>query len=112
MAYFMIPAMCDGVLVSDAKWEKGAVTVLKTGIWFVNQDRQICVPLCDIVGFELTKRELQKKKLDVITFDYVDRDHGSEVVTSFILSPLVKLQALFDFIQDAIDLLRNYILIS
>jgi helix-turn-helix protein len=101
MAYFMIPTMCDGVLATDAKWKKGAVTVLKTGIWFICHDTQVCVPLSDVVGFELTKCKVQKKEVNVIKFDYADRHHGSEVVTGFISSPLSMLQALFNFIQNA-----------
>ena len=101
MAHFMIPAIRGGVLVTNAKWEKGAVTVLKTGIWFVGQEKQICVLLADVASLELTKRELQKKKLDVIKLDYLDRSGTSEVVTSFILCPLSTLQVLFNFIRDA-----------
>ena len=66
MSHFMSPAIRGGVLVTDAKWEKGAIAVLKTGIWFVSQDKQISVPLKEVASLELTKRELQKKKLDVI----------------------------------------------
>jgi len=101
MAHFMIPAIRGGVLVTNAKWEKGAVTVLKSGIWFVGQEKQICVLLVDVASLELTKRELQKKKLDVIKLDYLDKNASSEVVTSFILCPLSTLQVLFNFIRDA-----------
>ncbi|MCL2460825.1 MAG: hypothetical protein FWF19_05700 [Euryarchaeota archaeon] len=101
MAHFMIPAIRGGVLVTNAKWEKGAVTVLKSGIWFVGQEKQICVLLEDVANLELTKRELQKKKLDVIKLDYLDKNASSEVVSSFILCPLSTLQVLFNFIRDA-----------
>jgi len=101
MAHFMIPAIRGGVLVTNAKWEKGAVTVLKSGIWFVGQEKQICVLLADVANLELTKRELQKKKLDVIKLDYLDKNAASEVVSSFILCPLSTLQVLFNFIRDA-----------
>lgn len=101
MGHFMVPAIRGGVLVTDAKWEKGAVTLLKSGIWFVSQDKQICVPLVDVASLELTKRELQKKKLDVIKLDYLNRSESTEVVTSFILCPLSTLQVLFNYIRDA-----------
>ena len=98
MAHFMSPAIRGGVLVTDAKWEKGAIAVLKTGIWFVSQDKQINVPLRDVASLELTKRELQKKKLDVVKIEHLD---GGEVVTSFVLCPLSTLQVLYNFLRDA-----------
>ena len=98
MAHFMSPAIRGGVLVTDAKWDKGAIAVLKTGIWFVSQDKQISVPLKEVASLELTKRELQKKKLDVIKIDHLE---GGEVVTSFILCPLSTLQVLYNFLRDA-----------
>ncbi len=98
MAHFMSPAIRGGVLVTDAKWEKGAVAVLKTGIWFVSQDKQVCVPLDEVTSLELTKRELQKKKLDVVKIDFLDEN---EVVTSFVLCPLSTLQVLYSFLRDA-----------
>ena len=104
MAHFIIPAIRGGVLITDARWEKGAVVVLKTGIWFVGPEKQICVSLVDIASFELTKRELQKKKLDVMKLDYlsqIEQNKASEVVTSFILCPISTLQVLFNFIRDA-----------
>ena len=98
IAYFMSPAIRGGVLATDAKWEKGAIAVLKTGIWFVSQEKQINVPLKEVASLELTKRELQKKKLDVIKIDHLE---GGEVVTSFVLCPLSTLQVLYNFLRDA-----------
>ncbi len=98
MAHFMSPAIRGGVLVTDAKWEKGAIAVLKTGIWFISQDKQICVLLDEVTSLELTKRELQKKKLDVVKIDYLE---DNDVVTSFILCPLSTLQVLYSFLRDA-----------
>ncbi len=98
MAHFMSPAIRGGVLVTNAKWEKGAIAVLKTGIWFVSQVKMICVPLKEVASLELTKRELQKKKLDVIKIDNLEK---GEVVTSFILCPLSTLQVLFNFLRDS-----------
>ena len=98
MAHFMSPAIRGGVLVTDAKWEKGAIAVLKTSIWFVSQEKQINVPLKEVASLELTKRELQKKKLDVVKIDHLE---GGEVVTSFILCPLSTLQVLYNFLRDS-----------
>src|SRR5690606_28754985 len=40
-AYFMSPAVKGGVMVTNATWEKGAIAVLKTSIWFVSQNKQV-----------------------------------------------------------------------
>jgi len=98
MAHFMSPAIRGGVLVTNAKWEKGAIAVLKTGIWFVSQEKLISVPLKEVASLELTKRELQGKKLDVVKVDHLE---NSEVVTSFVLCPLSTLQVLYNFLRDA-----------
>jgi len=97
-AYFMSPAIRGGVFVTDAKWEKGAVAVLKTGIWFVSQDKQVCVPLKEVTKIELTKKDLQKKPADVIKIDHME---ASEVVTSYVLCPISTLQTLLNFLKDA-----------
>ena len=60
-AYFMSPAIRGGVLVTNAKWDKGAIAVLKTGIWFVSQEKQVCVPTTEVTGIEMVKRDIQKK---------------------------------------------------
>jgi helix-turn-helix protein len=98
MAYFMSPAVRGGVLVKDAKWEKGAIAVLKTGIWFVSQQNQVCIPLEDVSDIELTKKEVNAKKTDVVKIDHVE---GGGVSTSFVLCPLTTLQVLYNFLKDA-----------
>lgn len=98
MAYFMSPAVRGGVLVKDAAWEKGAIAVLKTGIWFVNPQKQICIPLEDVSDIELTKREVNAKKTDVVKIDHVE---GGGVSTSYVLCPLTTLQVLFNFLKEA-----------
>jgi len=98
MAYFMSPAVRGGVLVKDAKWEKGAIAVLKTGIWFVSQQKQISIPLGDVSGIELTTREVNGKKTDVVKIDHVE---SGGVSTSYVLCPLTTLQILYNFLKDA-----------
>ncbi len=98
ISYFMSPAVRGGVLVKDAAWEKGAIAVLKTGIWFVNQKKQVCIPLMDVSGIELTTREVNAKKTDVVKLDHVD---GGGVSTSYVLCPLTTLQILYNFLKDA-----------
>lgn len=98
MAYFMSPAIRGGVMVSNASWEKGAIAVLKTGIWFVSKNKQICIPIDDVTGIELTKREVQEKDSDVVQIVNIENE---EVVTSFVLCPLTTLQILFNYLKDA-----------
>ena len=97
-AYFMSPAIRGGVLITDAKWEKGSIAVVKTGIWFVSKDHQISIPLDQVTNIELTKREVQGKHLDVVMIDYLEQ--GS-VVSSLVLCPLSTLQLLLNFLKDA-----------
>ena len=98
MAYFMSPAIRGGVLAQDAKWEKGSIVVVKTGIWFVSAAKQISVPLSDVAAIELTKRDVQGKQTDVVRIDHVE---SGEVVSSLVLCPLSTLQVLANFLKDA-----------
>ncbi|HNQ33538.1 MAG TPA: CheF family chemotaxis protein, partial [Methanoculleus sp.] len=97
-AFFMSPAIRGGVLIQDARWEKGAIAVMKTGIWFVGQETQVCIPLADVAGIELTSREIQEKNLDVVKIDHLIEN---EVVTSFVLCPMTTLQVLYNFLKEA-----------
>ncbi|MCM2466818.1 CheF family chemotaxis protein [Methanoculleus oceani] len=97
-AFFMSPAIRGGVLIQDARWEKGAIAVMKTGIWFVSQDTQVCIPLEDVTGIELTSREIQEKNLDVVKIDHLSEN---EVVTTFVLCPMTTLQVLYNFLKEA-----------
>ncbi len=85
-------------MVSDAKWEKGAVTVLKTGIWFVSQNHQICIPIADVSAIEQTKREVQGTDKEVVKIDHVE---SGDVSTSFVLCPATTLQVLYNYLTDA-----------
>jgi hypothetical protein len=97
-AFFMSPAIRGGVLVQNAQWEKGAIAVMKTGIWFVSQEKQVCIPLDEVTGIELTSREVQEKHLDVVKIDHLSEN---ELVTSFVLCPLTTLQVLYNFLKEA-----------
>ncbi|BBL67894.1 CheF family chemotaxis protein [Methanoculleus chikugoensis] len=97
-AFFMSPAIRGGVLVQNAQWEKGAIAVMKTGIWFVSQEKQVCIPLDEVTGIELTSREIQEKNLDVVKIDHLIEN---ELVTSFVLCPLTTLQVLYNFLKEA-----------
>ncbi|RXE55284.1 hypothetical protein ABH15_10915 [Methanoculleus taiwanensis] len=97
-AFFMSPAIRGGVLVQNAQWEKGAIAVLKTGIWFVSPNKQVCIPLGEVASISLTSREIQEKELDVVKIDHLI---DNEVVTSFVLCPLTTLQVLYNFLKEA-----------
>ncbi len=97
-AFFMSPAIRGGVLIQDARWEKGAITVMKTGIWFVSPETHVCIPLSDVASIELTQREIQEKNLDVVKIDHLIEN---EVVTSFVLCPMTTLQVLYNFLREA-----------
>jgi len=97
MAYFMSPAIRGGVLIKDAQWEKGSVVVVRTGIWFVSQTKQVCVPVQDVAAIELTKRDIQGKATDVIRIDHLE---SGEVVSSMVLCPLSTLQVLYNYLKD------------
>ena len=98
MAYFMSPAVRGGVLVTNATWDKGAIAVLKTSIWFVSQNKQVSVALKEVTGMELTKREVQGKQVDVLKIDHME---NTDVLTSFVLCPISTLQILINFLKDA-----------
>ena len=97
-AFFMSPAIRGGVLIQNAQWEKGAIAVMKTGIWFVSQEKQVCIPIGDVAGIELTSREIQEKDLNVVKIDHLSEN---EVVTSFVLCPMTTLQVLYNFLKEA-----------
>lgn len=96
--FFMSPAIRGGALIQNAQWEKGTIAVMKTGIWFISQESQICIPLDEVTDIELTSREIQEKSLDVVKIDYLTEN---EPVTSFVFCPLATLQVLYDFLREA-----------
>ena len=98
MAYFMSPAIRGGVMVTSATWEKGAIAVMQSGIWFVSQDKQVCVPLSEVANLELTKRDIQGKPTEVIQIDHLE---ANDVITSFVYCPPSTLQVMYNFLRDA-----------
>lgn len=98
MVQFISPAIRGGVLVTNATWEKGAIIVLKTGIWCITQNKQICIPISDVTGIEMTKREVNEKPTDVVKIDHLEHH---DVVSSFILTQVSTLEILHNFLQEA-----------
>ena len=85
-------------MVKDSKWEKGAINILKTGIWFVSPNSQICVPIDDVSSIEQTKRNVQGTDKEVVKIDHVET---GEVSTSFVLCPPTTLHVLYNYLTDA-----------
>jgi len=100
LAHFMSPAIRGGVLITNATWEKGAIVVLKTDIWFLTQTKQICIPLADVTGIEMTKREVNEKPSDVVKIDHLEKN---DVVSSFVLTQISTLQILHNFLAEATE---------
>ncbi|OPY43979.1 MAG: Chemotaxis signal transduction system protein F from archaea [Methanoregulaceae archaeon PtaU1.Bin222] len=55
------------------------------------------MPLKEVTGMELTKREVQGKQVDVVKIDHME---NTDVVTSYILCPISTLQILINFLKD------------
>lgn len=98
VAYFMSPAIRGGVLVTNAKWDQGSIVVVQTGIWLVTSAMTLCIPLRDLAGIDLTKREVEGKPTDILRIDHVE---SGEVVSSFVLCPITTLQVLENYLKDA-----------
>ncbi|MDH7593623.1 MAG: CheF family chemotaxis protein [Methanomicrobiales archaeon] len=97
-AFFISPAIRGGVLNTSAKWEKGAIAVLRSTLWFANQHKQVCIPLTAVTGIQLEKKDVQGKPTDVIRVDHLE---GQDLITSFVLCPLSTLQVLLNYLQES-----------
>jgi hypothetical protein len=97
-AYFMSPALHGGILVKDARWEKGSVNVVRSSIWLVSDAKQVPIAFRDVGAIKLTKREMNGKQTDVVNIDHKDT---GETVSSLVLAPLPTLQSLTGLVKDA-----------
>lgn len=98
-AYFISPAIRGGVLVTNPVWEKGAIAVLKTGIWLYGPNIQVCIPIEEVADIELTTREIQDRELKVVKIDHLEEN---EVVGTLVLCPTSTLEILYNFLNEAI----------
>jgi len=98
-AYFISPAIRGGVLVTNPVWEKGAIAVLKTGIWLYGPKIQVCIPLEEVADIELTTREIQERELKVVKIDHLEEN---EVVGTLVLCPTSTLEILYNFLNEVI----------
>ena len=97
VAYFKLMAVRNGVQIKDAAWEKGTIVVVSTGIWFVTQNRQVCVSISDVTAIELAKTHVKGTLTDMIRIDHVT---AGEVISSEVLCPLPTLQKFSQFLKD------------
>ena len=98
VAYFKLMAVRSGVQNKDAAWEKGTIVVVSTGIWFVTQNRQVCVPLSGVTMIELAKTSVKGTPADMIRIDHSKSGHA---ITSQVLCPLPSLQEFYVFLKGA-----------
>jgi helix-turn-helix protein len=97
VAFFRLMAIRNSVPARDSSWEKGSIVVVSSGIWFVTENRQTCVPISDVTAFELAKTSIKGKPTDMIRLDHVT---AREMISSEILCPLPTLQKFSQFLKD------------
>jgi helix-turn-helix protein len=97
VAYFRLTAIRNGIPAKDTSWEKGSIVVVSSGIWFVTENRQVCVPISDVTAIEMTKTHLKGTLTDMIRIDHVI---SGEVISSEVLCPLPTLQKFSLFLKD------------
>ncbi|AIY89717.1 CheF family chemotaxis protein [Geoglobus acetivorans] len=98
--YFISPAIRGGVIVSDARWEKGYLAITENAIWFLSPNKQIRIPWDNLgsVGKEL--KTVNKKQRAVLKVTHVEKN---EVITSYVLCPETTLELLDQYINQLLD---------
>ncbi len=98
--YFLSPATVGGVVVKDAKWEKGYLSITDEAIWFLSPSKQIRIPFSNLGSVEKDVRSVGGKDRVVLVVGHVE---NGEVITSFILCPETTLEMLEDYLRRLID---------
>jgi len=98
--YFISPAIRGGVIVSNAKWEKGYLAVANSSIWFLSPNKQIRIPLSNLGSVNKELRTVNKKQRVVLKITHVD---SNEVVSSYVLCPETTLEMLEEYLNQLID---------
>jgi helix-turn-helix protein len=98
VAYFKLTAERNGVPIEGTSWEKGTIVVVNTGIWFVTQARQVCVPLSDVISTEITKTRVKGKVTDMVRIEYL---RSADVISGQVISPRPSLQEFFRSVTEA-----------
>ncbi len=98
--YFLSPAIVGGVVVKDAKWEKGYLSITDEALWFLSPSKQVRIPLKSLGSVERDIRTVGKKERSVLMLKHVE---SGEVITSFILCPETTLEMLQDYLRRLIE---------
>ncbi len=98
--YFLSPAIRGGVLIRDAKWEKGYLSITEGAIWFLSPSKQLRIPFDSLGSVYKDMRTVGKKRRVVLAITHVE---NSEVITSFVLCPETTLEMLQDYLKRLID---------
>jgi helix-turn-helix protein len=97
VAYIKSMAIRDSLPLKNTPWEKGSIVVMSTGIWFVTQNRQVCVPISDVTSVESAKTDVKGTSTDIVRIDYIK---SGEVLSAYVLCPLPTLQKFCQFLKD------------
>jgi hypothetical protein len=98
VAYIKSMAIRGSLPLKNTPWEKGSIVVMSTGIWFVTQNRQVCVPISDVTSVESAKTDVKGTSADIVRIDYIK---SGEILTAYVLCPLPALQELSTFLKGA-----------
>ncbi len=98
--YFLSPATIGGVVVKDAKWEKGYLSITEEAIWFLSPKKQIRIPFSNLGSVGKDIRTVGGKERIVLVVGHVE---NGEVITSYILCPETTLEMLEDYLNRLID---------
>ncbi|ADB58426.1 CheF family chemotaxis protein [Archaeoglobus profundus] len=98
--YFLSPATVGGVVVKDAKWEKGYLSITDEAIWFLSPKKQIRIPFSNLGSVGKDIRTVGGKERVVLVVGHVE---NGEVVTSYILCPETTLEMLENYLNRLID---------
>jgi len=100
-AYFRSPATKEGKPITEARWEKGNIVVVRSGLWLVCPAKQVCIPKAETAAVKLARTEVRGKMTDIIRIDHTSTGgEAGEGVSSHVLCPLPSLQALYAFLKN------------
>ncbi len=98
--YFLSPATRGGVVLTDAKWEKGYLSITENAIWFLSPNKQVRIALSDLGSIERDVRTISGKKRVVLVVGHVEK---GEVLTSLILCPETTMEMLENYLKKLIE---------
>ena len=98
--YFISPAIRGGVIVSNAKWEKGYLAITENALWFLSPNKQVRIALEYLGSVGKEKRSVGGKQRVVLKLTHVD---NNEVIVSYVLCPETTLEMLEQYINQLIE---------